>query len=171
MADKVSKTIETGSATTPKVPHPLVSLRDEVDRLFDTFLPATLGRSLFDLDPWRERMVHTLGDIAPHMDVKECADRYDITVEVPGMEDKDVTVKVAGGMLVITGEKKAERTEEGGQMHLTERSYGSFTRTMRLPENADADGITADYAKGVLTVSVPKRADGKGEKKIQVTTH
>jgi HSP20 family protein len=169
MASKVTKT-ETGSAMTPRA-HPLMTLRDEVDRLFDNFFPTAFGRSLFDLDPWRERPLHSLGDIAPHMDVKECADRYDITVEVPGMDDKDVTVTVANGMLTVSGEKRVERTDESGEMHLTERSYGAFTRAVRLPENTDAEGIKADYAKGVLTITVPKRHGREGEKKIQVTTH
>jgi HSP20 family protein len=148
-----------------------MTLRDEVDRLFDNFFPTAFGRSLFDLDPWRERPFRSLGDFAPHMDVKECANHYAISVELPGMAEKDVAVKVHGGLLTITGEKKAERSEESGEMHLTERSYGAFTRSVRLPENADADSIKADYDKGVLTVTVPKREGGKDERKIEVTTH
>ena len=151
--------------------HPLMTLRDEVDRLFETFFPATFGRSLFELDPWRDRAFGRLGDIAPRMDVAERGDHYDVTVELPGMDEKDVAVKVQRGLLVISGEKKAERTEDSGAMHLTERSFGSFVRTVRLPEDCNPDAIRADFARGVLTVSLPKRPEGKGEKKIEVTTH
>ncbi|MGE5478219.1 MAG: Hsp20/alpha crystallin family protein [Bacteroidales bacterium] len=172
MADKVTpRTGDNASAPAARTHHPLMTLRDEVDRLFDTFFPSTFGRSIFDVDPWRDRAFRTLGDITPRMDVTECANRYDISVEVPGMDDKDVAVKVQGDMLTISGEKKAERTDESGATHLTERSYGSFVRSVRLPEDADAEAVKADYAKGVLTVSVPKRPGGKNEKKIEVTTH
>lgn len=170
MADKITPR-ETATPPATRMHHPLMSLRDEVDRLFDNFFPNALGRSLFDVDPWRGRAFGGLGDITPRMDVTESADRYDVSVELPGMDEKEVTVKVHGDMLTISGEKKAERSEDVGATHLTERSYGSFTRSVRLPDDADAEGIRADYAKGVLTVSVPKRPEGKNEKKIEVTTH
>lgn len=172
MAEKLTpRPTESGTTPALKGHHPLMTLRDEVDRLFDSFFPGTFGRSLLDMDPWRERGMRALGDIAPSMDVTECADRYDVSVELPGMDEKDVAVKVQGDMLTISGEKKMERSEDAGATHLTERSYGSFTRALRLPEDADAEGITADYAKGVLTISVPKRPEGRNEKKIEVTTH
>lgn len=171
MADKITPR-ETTTPPATRVHHPLMSLRDEVDRLFDNFFPTALGRSLFDVEPWaRGRAFGTLGDIMPHMDVTERADRYDISVELPGMDEKEVTVKVHGDMLTISGEKKAERSDDVGATHLTERSYGSFVRSVRLPDDADAEGIKADYAKGVLTISVPKSPQGKDEKKIEVTTH
>lgn len=170
MADKTTPR-ETTTPATVRAHHPLMTLRDEVDRLFDNFFPNALGRSLFDVDPWRGRAFGSLGDITPRMDVAERADRYDISVELPGMDEKDVSVKVHGDMLTISGEKRAERSEDVGATHLTERSYGSFARSVRLPEDADAEGIKADYAKGVLTISVPKSPEGRNEKKIEVTTH
>lgn len=172
MAEKNTlQTGETGAAPASRPSHPLMTLRDEVDRLFDNFFPSAFGRSLFDLDPWRERTFRSMGDITPHMDVRELADRFEVTAELPGLEEKDVTVKVLSGVLSISGEKKAERTEESGNVHLSERSYGSFVRSVRLPDNADAEGIDAEFAKGVLTVTVPKRAGGAGEKKIEVKVH
>lgn len=172
MADKTNP--RAGETTTPlasRPHHPLMTLRDEVDRLFDSFFPSAFGRSIFDVDPWRDRAFRMVGDISPRMDVTERDDRYDISVEVPGMDEKDVAVKVHGDMLTISGEKKTERTDDTGATHLTERSYGSFARSIRLPDDADAETIKADYAKGVLTISVPKRPGGKDEKKIEVTTH
>jgi len=172
MADKTT-TSHVGETTpsTVRPHHPLMTLREEVDRLFDNFFLATFGRSLFDFDPWRERAFGRMGDITPRMDVVEDADQYRVTVELPGMDEKDVTVKVQGAQLVISGEKKAEHTEDSGTMHLTERSYGSFVRTVRLPEDCDPDAIRAEFAKGVLSVSLPKRPEGKNEKKIEVITH
>lgn len=172
MSGKITRQVgETGSTPPPAAHHPLMTLRDEVDRLFDNFFPTAFGRSLLDLDPWRGGPFRSLGDFAPKMDVTEAADHYAISVELPGMEEKDVTVKIHGGVLTISGEKKSERSEEDGEMHLTERSYGAFTRSVRLPDNADADSIKADYNKGVLAITVPKHGDGKGERKIEVTTH
>ncbi len=167
MADKTTRHLaETGS--TPA--HPLMGLRGEIDRLFENFLPGAFGRSLFDLDPWHGRS-YAAGDIVPHMEVRETREAYEIATELPGMDEKDVTVTVRGDVLTIAGEKKAEKTEHKGAVHLSECSYGSFARSVRLPETADADGIKADFAKGVLTITVPKRPDGTGEKKIEVQVH
>lgn len=172
MAEKLTpRTGESASTPATRSHHPLMSLRDEVDRLFDTFFPSTFGRAIFDVDPWRDRAFGALGDIAPRMDVREGNDRYDVSVELPGMDEKDVTVKVQGDMLTISGEKKSEHTDDSGAVHLTERSYGAFVRSVRLPDDADAEGIKADYSKGVLTIGVPKRPEGKTEKKIDVVTH
>lgn len=170
MADKTTPR-ETTTAPATRAHHPLITLRDEVDRLFDNFFPNALGRSLLDVDSWRGRAFGSLGDITPRMDVTERADRYDICVELPGMDEKDVSVKVQGDILTVAGEKKAERNEDVGAVHLTERSFGSFARSVRLPDDADAEGIKADYAKGVLTISVPKSPEGRNEKKIEVIAH
>jgi HSP20 family protein len=172
MADKVMRHAgETGSSPALRTFHPLMGLRDEVDRLFENFLPSAFGRSLLDIDPWRGGAFRSLGDITPHMEVRELADAYEITAELPGMDEKDVTVKVQTGMLTIAGEKKAEQSEEKGEITLSERAYGSFVRAVRLPDGADADAIKADFAKGVLTVTVPKRPGGTDEKKIEVQVH
>lgn len=173
MADKVTRQSATSApAPVPGRHNPLMSLRDEVDRLFDSFFPTAFGGSLFDPDTLGRRSFRAVGDISPHMDVKECADHYEVSTELPGMEEKDVTVKVHGGVLSISGEKKQERNEENEAMRLSERSYGAFTRSMYLPENADEEGINADFAKGVLTVTIPKLSgDGTGEKTIEVKTH
>lgn len=173
MADKMTR--QSGATTPVPAPgfhHPLMSLRDEVDRLFDSFFPAAFGGSLFDPDPLGRRFFRALGDVTPQMDVKECADHYEVSAELPGMEEKDVTVKVQGGMLSISGEKRQEHKEENESVRLSERSFGAFTRSMRLPDNADEDGINAEYAKGVLTVTIPKQAGSEaGEKTIEIKVH
>lgn len=154
--------------------HPLAALRDEVDRLFDNFFSAPFGRSMLDLDPFRRMgtAIRSWGDIAPKVDVKETEERLEITAELPGMAEEDVAVTVRDGILTITGEKKVERTEEKADYHLNERSYGAFTRAFRLPEVADEEGIAADFDKGVLTVTVPKRSRPEAQaKKIEVRKH
>lgn len=155
--------------------HPLVSLRQEVDRLFDTLFSAPFGGGgLFDLDPLRHLggALRPGGGLAPEVDVRETDDKYQICAELPGLDDKDVQVTLREGLLTIAGEKKMESIEEKADYHLTERSYGRFERVFRLPETADDEHISADFSKGVLTVTVPKTAEAaKSAKTISVTTH
>ncbi len=175
MAGNVQK--HSSETAVPSAPpqHPLMSLRDEVDRLFDSFFPSMTGRrGLFELDPFRRLggWVRSAGELAPEVDVKETDERFEITAELPGMDEKDVEVTVREGLLVISGEKKMETKEERADYHLSERSYGRFIRSFRLPETADEDSIAADFCKGVLTVIVPKTAEAqKQEKKIEVKPH
>jgi HSP20 family protein len=104
-----------------------------------------------------------------HLNVTEDAAAYKITAELPGLEEKDVNVTVAGGMLTIKGEKSFEKDEKKKDHHVSERAYGSFQRSFTLPDGVDADKIAADLAKGVLTVTVPKTAQAqKQQKKIEV---
>jgi HSP20 family protein len=165
------------TAVPPAAPtqHPLLSLRDEVDRLFDSFFPTVAGRrGLFDMDPFRRLggWVRSGGELAPEVDVKETDERFEITAELPGMDEKDVEVTLREGMLTISGEKKMETKEDKANYHLTERSYGRFVRTFRLPDTADEDGISAGFTKGVLSVIVPKTAAARAhEKKIEVKPH
>ena len=165
------------NAVPPAAPsqHPLMALRDEVDRLFDNFFPTVAGRhGLFDMDPFRRLggWMRPGGDLATEVDVKETDDRFEITAELPGMDEKDVEVTLREGMLTISGEKKMETREEKANYHLTERSFGRFVRTFRLPNTADEDKISAEFTKGVLHVIVPKTAAAEPhEKKIEVKPH
>jgi HSP20 family protein len=93
---------------------------------------------------------------APKVEVKENGKSYTVCVELPGLDQKDVKVLVEDDVLTISGEKKSERTDD--KTHYTERSYGSFTRAFTLPNDADREGITANFAKGVLTLEIPKSA-------------
>ncbi len=154
----------------------LMSLRDEVDRLFDTFFSAPFARpgGMFELDPFRRLggVFRMDGGLNPEVDVKETGEKYEITAELPGLDEKDVEVTVREGVLAISGEKKMETKEEKADYHLTERTYGKFVRAFRLPETADTDKIAAEFSKGVLTVTVPKHEEAqKQEKKIDVKVH
>ena len=85
------------------------------------------------------------------------------------MEDKDIEVKLANGILTIRGEKRDEKEEKNKDYHLRERSFGSFERSFQVPENIDTDKISAGFKKGVLTIMLPKSAEAQSaEKKIEV---
>jgi HSP20 family protein len=94
----------------------------------------------------------------PRADASEADGAYDISIELPGMDEKDIEVNLAGDMLTVSGEKKSEHEEKAEGYYLAERSYGSFRRAFRLPDDADAEKIKAEYAKGVLKLSIPKAA-------------
>lgn len=142
---------------------PFENLRREMDRLFDDFHPA------FPRLSTRLGTAKGAWDLAPAVDVAEKDGAYEITAELPGMDEKDIDVKVASGMLTIKGEKKEEKEEHKKDYHLSERRYGSFQRSFQLPDGIEVDKIAADFAKGVLKVTLPKSASAKeSEKKIDV---
>jgi HSP20 family protein len=109
--------------------------------------------------------------IAPAIDLVEKDGGYEITAELPGLDEKNVEVKLSNHTLTITGEKSEEKEDKRKDYYLSERRYGSFQRSFQLPEGVDADKIDAQFAKGVLTVKLPKTAEAKkAEKKITVKT-
>ena len=150
---------------------PFDSLHREIDRIFDQFdrslgrLPTT--RSLFDIEPlWR---AETGRGSAPAVDVVEREKEYEITAELPGLDESNIDVKVLNDVLTIRGEKKEEREEKKKNHYVSERRYGLFERSFRLPEGVDADRIEASFRKGVLTVTLPKLPEAmKKEKQITV---
>ena len=158
-------------ATTPQPWHPFDSLRREVDRLFQDFEHGSwrspLRGSLFDSPPlWRRQM--TWG-AAPAVDIVEKDGGFEVTVELPGMDEKSIEVNVANGCLTIKGEKQEEKEEKKKDYHLQERHFGSFERRFQVPEGVDASKIEANFRKGVLTVTLPKRAEAKkAEQKIAI---
>jgi HSP20 family protein len=151
--------------------HPFANLRREMDRLFDDFewgswrLPTP--RSLFNVEPlWRGEM--NWGKV-PAVDVTDTEKTYEVTAELPGMDEKNVEVKFANGVLTVRGEKKEEKEEKQKDYHLSERRYGSFQRSFTVPDGVDADKIEATFKNGVLTVSLPKTPEAqKKEKHIAI---
>jgi HSP20 family protein len=127
-----------------------------MDRLFERFLGEALG-----LD-------RPTGLWTPQTDVTETKDSVSIKAELPGVEAKDVEVSVSGDMLTIKGEKKQEKEEKDEHRHMVERTYGAFSRMMRLPAPVAADKIKATFKNGVLTVTLPKTEEAK-PKAIPVT--
>jgi HSP20 family protein len=102
--------------------------------------------------------------LAPRVDFAEKNGKYLLTAELPGVDPKDVDVEVQGNLLSIRGEKKAESEREEGKVRIQERRYGSFERTLTLPQGADPNQIKADFRQGVLTVEIGKRAEAQGKK-------
>ncbi|MCC6779072.1 MAG: Hsp20/alpha crystallin family protein [Hyphomicrobiales bacterium] len=170
MADQASKAPSTSERrAAPAEWHPFESLRREVDRLFQDFQlgPRSFGRGLFDTEPfWRGEL--SFGK-APAVDVVDKEKGYEITAELPGLDESNVDVKFSDGVLTIKGEKKEEKEEKKKDYYVSERRYGSFERSFRVPDGVDADKIEASFKNGVLTVTLPKTPEAqKTEKKIAI---
>ncbi|MGQ9365974.1 Hsp20/alpha crystallin family protein [Azospirillum sp. A39] len=161
MAEKIETAmpVETGTNRTVPTPRrsidPFTELRERMDRMFDGMFGY--------LEPFGRLRGVAPPVVMPHVDIAETADALTITAELPGLDEKDVTLTLLDGVLTLKGEKKAEKEEKDEQRsyHLVERSYGAFTRSFRLPETVDPDKVTATFEKGVLTVTVPKTAEGR----------
>lgn len=145
----------------------LMDLRRQMDHLFDNFtsawhLPASEPMSA--LRAWPE------SSIAVRFEVSESDDAFEISVELPGMEENDVEVVLDDGTLTVKGEKKAETEEKKKDYHLMERHYGSFRRGFRLPDTVDESKVKAYFDKGVLKVTLPKAASAKKKsKKVSIS--
>ena len=173
MAETITKLPVKTESTKPAgaLRRPFENLRREIDRLFDDFdvgvWRSPFGRSLFDVQPFFQR--EATWAMAPAVDVAETEKAYEITAELPGMDEKNIEVKFADGVLTIKGEKQEEKEEKKKDYYLSERSYGSFQRSFQVPARVDADKIEASFKKGVLTVTLPKSAEAQqSEKKITV---
>lgn len=150
---------------------PFGDLRREVDRLFQDFERgawlAPLRRPFLGLDaataaqvPWAT---------APAVDIVERGDAYEVTAELPGLDDKHIEVRLAEGLLTIRGDKREDKEEKGKGYHLQERRYGSFERSFRVPEGVDVDKVDASFGKGVLKIVLPKRpGTHKPTKKVEI---
>ena len=103
----------------------------------------------------------------PSMDVSENENAFTVKAEVPGMDKKDIDITLTDGLLTIKGEKKSERNEAEENYHLVESSYGSFSRTLRLPVDVELSKVDAKYKDGILTIVLPK-AEETMPKKIEV---
>ena len=132
------------------------TLQDRMNRLFqDSFA-----------QPGREESLAT-SQFAPAVDVYEDEHNITLKIEVPGVDEKDIDIRVENNTLTVHGERKFEKEEKEENYRRVERQYGSFTRTFTLPNTVDADSITADYDKGVLKVRLAKKAEAK-PKQIKV---
>ena len=149
---------------------PFENLRREVDRLFEDFSMSPFRlpfrRPAFDIEPfWAPESWVTV----PAVDFVERDDLFEMTADLPGLDEKNIEVKVANGVLTVKGEKTEEKEEKERDFHLRERRFGSFERSFRIPETVDSDKIEAAFKKGVLTVTLPKTAEAqKPVKKIEV---
>ena len=150
----------------PMTPSVFTPFGGEFDQLFNRMVRAWSFGLLEPAANGQPRALRAF-DNAPKVEVQENGKTYTINVELPGLDQKDVKVVVEDDMLTVSGEKNVERVDE--KIHYTERNYGSFTRAFTLPSDADRNGITANFAKGVLTLQVPKSADShQRAKEIEV---
>lgn len=133
---------------------PFAAMQKEINRMFSEF-----GRG------WPARFAD--GEVSPRIDVVETDAAIEVTAELPGIEEKDVDVMLRDDVLTIRGEKKSEREESKTDYHLIERSFGSFSRSVRLPFEADSEAVKAHFAKGLLKVTIAKPADIK-EKTVKI---
>jgi len=153
------------------IPDAWRSMRAEMDRLFDRFsggwgMPSL--RRMFEVEP-TFRYESTFAMPSPAVDIIEDDASYKVTAELPGMSEKEIEVAVSDGMLTLKGEKRQEKEQKDKNFYLSERCYGSFQRSFVVPEGVDRDKIAADFAKGVLTITMPKTAKAvEQQKKIEV---
>lgn len=145
------------------------SFRTEMDRLFDRFgFGMKPFRNWFDLEPAFQ--LRTSFEMpSPAIDIVEEPSGYKLTAELPGMAEKDIELIVSGDTVTLKGEKKLETERKDKNYTLSERCYGSFQRSFTLPDGVDRDKISAEFGKGVLTVTLPKTPAAVAEpKKIDV---
>ena len=106
---------------------------------------------------------------APRADMSESDQAYELNVELPGLDEKDIEVTLTDRALVLKGEKKEERKSDEKDYHFTERSYGTIRRQFPLPADVDREALTASFNKGVLTVTLPKTSEAQAHaRRIEV---
>ncbi len=133
-----------------------VTLQDRMNRLFrDSYGPEGREEAL------------TTTTFAPPVDVYEDEHNVTLKIEVPGIEEKDIDVRIENNTLTVHGERKFEKEEKEENFRRVERQYGSFTRTFTLPNTVDQDSVQANYEKGVLKIQLAKKAEAK-PKQIKV---
>ena len=132
------------------------TLQDRINRVFrDSYSSAGQDEAL------------TTSSFAPAVDVYEDEHKVTLKIEVPGIDEKDIDVRVENNTLTVHGERKIEKEEKEENYRRVERQYGSFTRTFTLPTTVDSEKVSANYDKGVLKIVLPKKAEAK-PKQIKV---
>jgi HSP20 family protein len=137
----------------------LNTLQDQVNRLLEDSIRGAGPNS--SLTAW-----------APAVDIYETEGELVVTADLPGINEKDIDVRVENNMLTVRGERKLEKTINEDNMLRVERAYGSFSRSFSLPNTVNTEAIKADYHDGVLTVRMPKREESKPKQvKVNVATN
>ena len=130
------------------------SLQQEMNRLFSTFFDTpTAGNGSAASRRW-----------IPAMDLVETEDHYVLTADLPGLSESDINLEFEGDVLTLSGERKAEKSERKEGFYRLERSTGTFSRSLTLPEGIDPEAVTATFDKGVLEVRIPKPEQPKPRK-------
>jgi HSP20 family protein len=138
----------------------LHTMQSEMNRLFNTFFDSSTpsnGRGHAVARRW-----------IPAMDVVEHDESFVLRADLPGLSEDDVKIEVEDNVLTISGERKSEHEQKGKGYHRVERAFGSFSRSLTLPEGVDADAIQASFENGVLAVQIPKPEQPK-PRKVQIS--
>ena len=130
------------------------SLHRGLDRLFEDIWGGRPSPSLLP-ELWGRR------DVVPQLDVTEDDKAFHVSIELPGLDEKDVSVSLADRVLTISGEKKAEKEEKEKSAYRRERAFGSFRRVLEIPAEVDAERIEAKFKKGVLSIELPKTKEAQ----------
>jgi HSP20 family protein len=140
--------------------NPVFSLQRDINRIFDDFWKR-FDQPFSALGRWESG--------GPRTDIAETDNALEVSVELPGIDQKEVDISLTDNSLTIQGEKKSEREESKKGYHLSERSYGSFYRSIPLPSGVDTDKASAEFKNGILTVTLPKTQEALSRvKKIEV---
>jgi HSP20 family protein len=126
----------------------LDSLQGDMNRLFDRFFESRAANG-------------TARRWIPAMDLVETDDHLVLRGDLPGMSEDDIEIEIKDNVLTVSGERKAESEEKGEGYHRVERAFGSFSRSLTLPQGVDVDQVDAEFDKGVLEVKIPKPAEAK----------
>ena len=145
--------------TSPDETSPLANLRSEIDRLFESFLREPFGAIEWPFGSER--------GWAPAVDVAEDGREFTVRAEMPGLDPKDLEVTISGSHLVLAGEKKETTEKEGKDYYHTESRFGSFRRTIPLPDAVDPEHVEAEYTNGVLVIHL-KKSPSAATKRIDV---
>jgi HSP20 family protein len=137
----------------------LHTVQNEMNRLFNTFFDSPTPRN------GGRTVAHRW---TPAMDVVEADGHYILRADLPGLSENDVKIEVEENVLTISGERKSEHEQKGEGYYRVERSFGSFSRSLTLPEGVDADSIQASFDSGVLEVQIPKPEQPK-PRKVQIS--
>ena len=127
----------------------LDSLQSDMNRMFDGFFQSRTGNG-----SGRRRWI-------PAMDLAETEDHLVLRADLPGLTEDDVDIEIKDGVLTVTGERKAEHEEKSEGYYRVERAFGSFSRSLSLPQGIDASAVSASFDRGVLEVRIPKPAERK----------
>lgn len=147
---------------------PFSLFRSEMDRLFDDLLAPAAGEGRNFASPAQAAAAF----VRPSIDVDETDQAYRVSVELPGLTEKEVELNLRDNALTISGEKRSGREEERGGRRYAERSFGRFERTIPFPTEVDADRVDAVCQNGVLTVTLPKSEKAQDKtRRIEVRPH
>ena len=154
---------ETPSSVAPTGDYPFPAIQDQMSRLFED----VFGGFGSELDIFRPfRAFDRPWGVNPNLDVSETDNEIIVQAELPGLEEKDVEVTLENDILTLKGPKGEEQKDGERNYYLVERSYGAFQRSVQLPVGLDRDNVKAVFKNGVLTVTLPKTAEAKSERKV-----